>query len=62
VVDRRTATIERISVGVDGGQGNGPSYNPTVSPDGAFIAFWSEASNLVGGDNNGKTDVFVVRR
>jgi Tol biopolymer transport system component len=62
VKDRRSGTLERISVGGDGGQANAASYNPTVSADGSFVAYWSEATNLVGGDSNGKIDVFVVQR
>lgn len=59
--DRTTNTTTRISVGSDGAQGNGGSYNlpHSISADGRFIAFASEASNLVGGDTNGVTDVFV---
>ncbi len=62
VRDRVAGTLERISVAGDGSQGNAASYNPTVSPDGRIIAFWSEASNLVPGDDNGKVDVFIVQR
>jgi hypothetical protein len=62
VKDRRSGTIERISVGGDGSQANAASYNPTVSADGSFVVYWSEATNLVGGDTNGKIDVFVVQR
>lgn len=38
---------------------NGPSWDPTVSQDGRFVVFTSNANNLVGDDTNGKTDVFV---
>jgi len=38
---------------------NGDSFNPSISDDGRFIAFQSAATNLVAGDANNKTDVFV---
>jgi Tol biopolymer transport system component len=39
--------------------GNGPSGEPTISSDGRFVAFSSGASNLVAGDTNKASDVFV---
>jgi hypothetical protein len=54
-----------ISVGPHGEGANGPSGHATVSGDdrkARFVAFDSLASNLVGGDGNGTTDVFVWRR
>ena len=42
-----------------GGFGNGNSYNPVFLPDGIRVAFVSEASNLVEGDTNGNTDIFI---
>ncbi len=42
--------------------GNGASTRPALSADGRFVAFQSAASNLVTGDTNGKTDVFVFDR
>ena len=50
---------------LDGGFANGPSGNPTVSHDQRYarwMAFDSDASNLVEGDTNGLTDVFAARR
>src|SRR3954469_10725490 len=44
--------------------GNGPSGAPAISGDERFdrvLAFQSDASDLVSGDSNGKTDVFVAR-
>ncbi|MCA1829885.1 MAG: hypothetical protein LC663_00005 [Actinobacteria bacterium] len=38
---------------------NGDSYAPTISADGAEVAFLSNATNAVSGDTNGTTDVFV---
>jgi hypothetical protein len=37
-----------VSISADGQTaGNGPSYNPVISPDGEFVAFVSLATNLV---------------
>ena len=41
----------RISVGPGGVQADGPSTQPVISADGAFIAFVSTAGNLVAGAN-----------
>jgi Tol biopolymer transport system component len=49
----------RASVSTDGSQGNGDSLQPSLSADGSTVAFTSEASNLVPGDTNNATDVFV---
>jgi hypothetical protein len=51
--------IQRVSVAVDGGDPDGRSFEPDVSADGRFVVFTSEASNLVAGDVNGVTDIFV---
>lgn len=40
-------------------QGNGDSGAPSISDDGRYVTFWSEASNLVAGDTNSVRDVFV---
>jgi Tol biopolymer transport system component len=62
VRDRQAGTTERVSVAADGSQGNGQSSGPAISADGRFVAFTSLASNLVPGDSNGATDVFVRDR
>jgi Tol biopolymer transport system component len=62
VHDRRTGTTERVSVGPNGVQGNGDNDEPALSADGRFVAFTSDASNLVPGDTNGSPDVFVRDR
>src|SRR6266446_5338687 len=68
VHDRQTGTTERVSVASDGTQGNGKSgllsfaFPPALSADGRFVAFVSFATNLVAGDTNGATDVFVHDR
>ncbi len=62
VRDRTLGTTERISVDSGGAQGNGDSFFPAISDDGRFVAFSSEASNLVAGDTNNKVDIFVHDR
>jgi Tol biopolymer transport system component len=62
VHDRTTGTTRRVSVRSNGDQATGYSYAPAISGDGRFVAFYSNASNLVPGDTNGKTDVFVHDR
>lgn len=57
--DRRTAQTTLVSVSSSEAQGNDDSYNPSISPDGRLVAFFSDAKNLVGGDTNSTTDVFV---
>ena len=55
-------TTERVSVDSIENQGNGDSICPSVSEDGRYVAFQSEASNLILGDGNGLKDVFVRDR
>jgi Tol biopolymer transport system component len=59
VHDLVTGQTILVSVGTGGVQGNGDSYWPSLSDDGRLVAFYSEASNLVPGDTNGESDVFV---
>jgi Tol biopolymer transport system component len=61
VRDRRNHTTSRVSVGA-GTEGNLDSYDPSISANGRFVAFSSDASNLVSGDTNDSTDVFVRDR
>jgi hypothetical protein len=48
-----------VSAGLDGAEPNGASRSPSISADGRFVAFASDASNLVTDDTNGVTDVFL---
>jgi Tol biopolymer transport system component len=59
VHDRQTGQTTRVSVASNGAQANGFNRLGGVSADGRFVAFESEASNLVAGDTNLTTDVFV---
>jgi Tol biopolymer transport system component len=62
VHDRQTGETTRVSVNSSGNQGNGQSAFPAISADGRFVAFPSVATNLVGGDSNESSDVFVHDR
>lgn len=59
VHDRQTGETSRVSVASDGSQGDGDSWNPSISADGRYIAFDSHANNLVSGDTNNTWDIFV---
>jgi Tol biopolymer transport system component len=62
--DRLSGTTEFVSLDSHGAQGNGFSgqYGIAVTPDARFIAFYSRANNLVPGDTNGASDIFVRDR
>jgi Tol biopolymer transport system component len=62
VYDRQTGQTTRVSVASDGTQGNGFSWQPSISSDGRYVAFLSGANNLVPGDTNWYEDVFVHDR
>lgn len=62
VRDLAAGTTTRVSVSSDGVQGNGLSYQPSLSADGRWVAFSSVATNLTSGDINGVTDIFVHDR
>src|SRR5215212_2675729 len=60
--DRETHLLSRS---IAGGFPNAPSRNGVFSQDGqgaGLAAFESDASDIVAGDGNGQTDVFLVRR
>src|SRR5262249_363073 len=62
VHDLQTGATERVSVSSGGAQGTIGSYYPSVSGDGRYVAFISDAPNLVPNDVNGTRDVFVRDR
>jgi Tol biopolymer transport system component len=57
--DRVLATTTRVSVDVDGNDGDGASLRPCITPDGRYVVFQSDATDLVAGDINGAADVFI---
>jgi len=62
VRDRLAGTIERVSVSSAGTEADRTSSQPAVSADGRYVAFSSNATNLVDGDTNRMPDVFVRDR
>jgi Tol biopolymer transport system component len=59
VRDRQSGSTTRVSVDSAGVQASGDSICPSISADGKYVAFESEARDLVGGDTGGLWDVFV---
>ena len=53
---------ELVSVSTGGASGSNHSKSPAISATGRFVAFESTADDLVPGDTNGRTDVFVRDR
>jgi hypothetical protein len=62
VRDTQAGTTTRVSLGAGGVQANGASSAPSISNDGRYVAFQSDATNLVSGDTNGEGDIFVRDR
>ena len=62
VRDRETHMNQVVSVGPGGAEGDRTSRLPKISAFGRFVAFESTSTNLVPGDLNGKSDVFVHDR
>ena len=62
VHDRLTGTTSRVSVDSSGIEANGWSGSAAISGNGRFVAFYSDASNLVSEDTNGFGDIFVHDR
>jgi Tol biopolymer transport system component len=59
VRDMRIGVTERVSVCADGMPPDGSSSDPAISRDGRYVAFASEATNLVAGDRNRSADIFL---
>ncbi len=57
--DRSNNKTALVSVNLNGFGGNGNSTYGGMSPDGRYVVFTSDASDLVAGDTNGFSDVFV---
>jgi len=66
VYDAEAGTTEKVNLSSMGVEANANSSifasAPAISADGRFVAFASQASNLVSNDTNGQTDVFVRDR
>jgi Ca2+-binding RTX toxin-like protein len=57
--DLVTGSIIRVSVDALGHQGDADSRDATISADGRYVSFTSQASNLTNGDNQLSDDIFV---
>ena len=62
VHDVLLAATTRVSVSSGGVEGNDRSRDASISADGRFVVYESEAGNLVPGDNNGQRDIFLHDR
>jgi Tol biopolymer transport system component len=60
VRDLFTATTTRVSLTSSGGEANDDCVNPSISANGGLVAYESTATNIVPGDINNFSDVFVV--
>ncbi|MCX6953748.1 MAG: Ig-like domain-containing protein [Verrucomicrobia bacterium] len=60
IFDSQTGTTRRLNLSQQGAQANAGSANPAISAAGRYVAFSSDATNLILGDTNGFSDIFVV--
>ncbi|MEZ5963013.1 MAG: hypothetical protein R3F56_04115 [Planctomycetota bacterium] len=59
VHDLQTGQTSLVSVGASGAHGNATSSFGVISPDGRYVSFLSDSTNLVANDTNGVADVFL---
>jgi Tol biopolymer transport system component len=59
VHDQHTGVTRRVSLAADGTQADGMSFSPALSASGRFVAFLSEATNLVPGLAPTNVNVYV---
>jgi Ca2+-binding RTX toxin-like protein len=59
VRDIAAGTTTLVSVSTGGGSGNAQSFGASISGNGRYVVFESTASDLVAGDTNGASDIFV---
>lgn len=62
VHDRTTGQTTRVSLGAGNTEGNDTSYEPSISGNGRYVAFESEADNFFAQDTNGFSDIFIRDR
>ena len=58
VKDLATGAVQLVSADAAGQGGNGQSFEPDISANGRYVAFYSNSSNLVANDTNGGADIF----
>jgi len=54
-----TGATTRVSVDSDETESTGSSRYPAISSDGSYVTYESTATNLVAGDTNGTSDIFL---
>jgi Tol biopolymer transport system component len=59
VHDRTDGTTTCVSVRSNGDNGNGDSFDPSISADGRVVVFQSTASNLAPRCNNGNSHIYI---
>ncbi len=64
VRDRQTGATERVNISSTGAEASvgSNSFAPSISADGRFVSFISEADNLATGDTHDGIDIFVHDR
>ncbi len=62
VRNRLGGTTSRVSISSTGEEANGESSFPSISGNARYVAFQSNATNLVANDTNARTDIFVFDR
>jgi Tol biopolymer transport system component len=63
VRDRLAGLTERIDIGLGGALPTSPGGSaPAITGDGRFVFFHSSSTNLVSGDTNSRTDIFMRDR
>ena len=60
--NRQSGNTDIVSISSTGEEGNGRSYNPSLSANGRYVVFGSFSTNLIANDNNGVSDIFVHDR
>ncbi|HWW25989.1 MAG TPA: hypothetical protein VNZ85_08875 [Caulobacter sp.] len=59
VKDLGTGVVTQVSTSAAGVTGDREARNPVFSPDGTKLLFESDSGNLVAGDTNGRSDIFL---
>jgi Tol biopolymer transport system component len=59
-VNQGSGPVRLVSVAFGAGQPDADSTQPVVSANGGFVAFSSAADNLVAGDDNSSSDIFLA--
>lgn len=62
IYDRQTGYMQLLTNTEGGLAANSPSFNPSISADGRYVALFSLASNLITPDSNGVEDIFLYDR